>query len=161
MKKIKTLASLSKIIKQAKKRNNIIVFTNGCFDLFHYGHLVSLRKAKKYGDILIVGVNSDSSVKKLKGKNRPVFSQKERVSIICSLEFVDYCVIFKEETPEKIIKFLKPDIIIKGSDYKEEQVVGYDFVKRYGGKVVLLPLVKGFSTTEIIKKIKNENLKDN
>lgn len=161
MRKIKTLAALSKIIEKAKKQKKTVVFTNGCFDLFHYGHLVSLMEAKKYGDILIVGINSDNSIKKLKGKTRPVFSQKERANIVCGLESVDYCVIFNEDTPEKVIKTLKPDIIAKGNDYKRKDVVGYDFVKKYQGKVVLLPLVKGLSTTEIIKKIKNENSENN
>ncbi|MCL5674361.1 MAG: D-glycero-beta-D-manno-heptose 1-phosphate adenylyltransferase [Candidatus Omnitrophica bacterium] len=161
MKKIKTLVSLSEIIKKAKEQKKIIVFTNGCFDLFHYGHLISLVEAGKHGDILIVGINSDSSIKKLKGNGRPVFSQKERAGIVCGLRCVDYCVVFNESTPAKVIKTLKPDIIAKGADYKKEDVVGYDFVEKYGGKIVLLPLVKGISTSEIIKKIKNEDIENN
>ncbi len=161
MKKIKTIDSLSRIINKLKQGKKRIVFTNGCFDLFHYGHLISLMEAKKHGDILVVGINSDSSMKKLKGKGRPIFSQKERANIICGLECVDYCVVFDEDTPAKVIKALKPDVIAKGADYKKEDVVGYDFIKRYKGEIILLPFVKGISTTEIIKKIKNENFKNN
>ena len=152
--KIKNLSELKNIISKLKKEGKKIVFTNGCFDILHIGHIRCLKEAKKHGDILVVGVNSDSSVRRLKGENRPYIEEKERAEIISSLEMVDYVIIFDEDTPLKIIKELKPDVIVKGGDYKEKDVVGGDFVKRYGGKVVIAPLVKGRSTSLLVEKIK-------
>ncbi len=131
-----------------------VVFTNGCFDLLHLGHIEYLEKAYYLGDKLIVGVNSDASVQKLKGKNRPLRSVEERTRLLAALEFVNAVVVFEEDTPEKLIKTLKPDILVKGGDYSEEQIVGADFVKSYGGKVEIIPLLEGFSTTEFLKKLK-------
>lgn len=152
-KKIKSLKELKKIVEKLKKSRKKIVFTNGCFDILHAGHLYSLEKAKKLGDILIVGINSDSSVKKLKGKGRPIVNEKQRSYLISGLACVDFCVIFNEETPIKVIKAIKPDIIVKGSDYKKNQVVGKDIVESYGGKVKIINLLPGLSTTYLIKKI--------
>jgi len=152
--KIKNLSELKNIISKLKKEGKKIVFTNGCFDILHIGHIRCLKEAKKHGDILVVGLNSDSSVRRLKGENRPYIEEKERAEIISSLEMVDYVIIFDEDTPLKIIKELKPDVIVKGGDYKEKDVVGGDFVKRYGGKVVIAPLVKGRSTSLLVEKIK-------
>ena len=130
------------------------VFTNGCFDIMHLGHITILENAYHLGDHLIVGVNSDSSVKRLKGESRPIFPENDRARMLASLEFVDLVVIFEEDTPENLIKILKPDILVKGEDYKDKEVVGREFVESYGGEVILLPLVKGYSTTEIIRRIK-------
>lgn len=152
-KKIKTLGVLKKIISNLKKKGKIIVFTNGCFDLLHYGHAKYLEDAKKYGDYLVVAVNSDASVKKIKGAKRPVVTEKDRVSLIAALESVDYAVIFNEENPLSIIKELKPDVLVKGADWNKDSIVGADFVKSYGGKIATIKLSKGRSTTDLIEKI--------
>ena len=137
-------------------KNKKIVFTNGCFDVIHSGHIHTLKEAKKHGDILILGLNSDSSIKRLKGPNRPILSEQERVEILKSLEFIDYIVVFDEDTPLNIIKEIKPDILVKGADYKDKLIVGKKEVEKYGGKVVLINLIEGKSTTNIIKKIKEK-----
>ena len=149
--KIVTIDELEKILEEHK--NKKIVFTNGCFDIFHVGHLRYLKEISKYGDILILGVNSDASVKRLKGENRPIVSEKERAELLASLSFVSYIVLFDEDTPYEIIKRIKPDIITKGGDYKPEDVVGKDIVDAKGGKVVICPLTENKSTTNIINKI--------
>lgn len=132
-----------------------IVFTNGCFDLLHLGHIDYLSKAKDLGDILIVGVNTDKSVKKLgKGDNRPITDEHSRAILMASLRFVDAVVLFDEETPYELIKTIQPDVLVKGSDYKAEDVVGYDIVKAKGGEVISIDLVPGYSTTAIEEKIK-------
>ena len=128
---------------------------NGCFDIFHVGHARYLKQASTYGDILIVGVNSDSSVKRLKGSERPIIPEKERMELLADLQCVSYVVKFSEDTPYELIKKLQPDIITKGGDYKPDDVVGKDIVENRGGKVVLCKLVEGKSTTNIITKIKN------
>ncbi|MCX7957252.1 MAG: D-glycero-beta-D-manno-heptose 1-phosphate adenylyltransferase [Endomicrobia bacterium] len=149
---ITNLANLKKTVKFLRKQNKKIVFTNGCFDIIHRGHIYVLKKAKSYGDILIVGVNSDSSVKKIKGENRPVNNQKARAEVLDSIKYVDYVVIFYENTPYKLITELKPDVIVKGGDYSLKEIVGWGIVP----KVVRVKLKKGFSTTSIIEKIKNK-----
>lgn len=154
--KIVTLEELLKILKN--RNNKKIVFTNGCFDLFHVGHSRYLKQAASYGDTLIIGVNSDSSVKRLKGKERPIVTEKERMELLASLECVSYVVKFEEDTPYELIKAIKPDIITKGGDYKPEDVVGKDIVEANGGSVIICPFIEGKSTTDIVKKIK-ENLK--
>jgi len=161
--KLKSLKNLSKIVSKIKKHGKKVVFTNGCFDILHYGHAKYLEKAKKLGNYLIVGVNSDRSVKIIKkDKNRPVNSQFERASVLSALSSVDYIVIFNELTPYKLIKTLKPNIIVKGGDWKKEDVVGKDVVESYGGKVVIAQYIKGYSTTNIIKSIiKNSRAKKN
>lgn len=147
---------LKEIIKKLKKEGKKIVFTNGCFDLIHKGHIYLLKEAKKLGDVLIVGLNSDSSIKKIKGKGRPILKEKERSFIIDNIKGVDYVVIFNEKTPFKLIKEIKPDILVKGGDYKEEEIVGGEFVKKRKGKVIIIPYLNGFSTSKIIERIKHE-----
>lgn len=134
--------------------NKRIVWTNGCFDLLHLGHIDYLSKAKDHGDILIVGVNSDESVKRIKKASRPITDETSRSLIIASLHFVDAVIIFNEDTPYELIKFVQPEILVKGSDYKTEDVVGYDIVKAKGGEVVTIDLLPGYSTTEIEEKIR-------
>ncbi len=145
LKKIKT------IVKKLKQQNKKIVFTNGCFDILHKGHITLLKKAKRYGDVLIVGLNTDSSIKRIKGKDRPINPQNARAEILDSIKYVDYVVLFDEDTPYKLITEIKPDVVIKGKDYKLKDIVGWGIVP----KIVRIDLVKGFSTTELIKKIKN------
>ena len=148
---IKSFEEIEQIVTRLKKNNKKIVFTNGCFDIIHSGHISYLEKAKTLGDILIVGLNSDDSVKKLKGSNRPINTQKDRAYILASLKSVDYVVIFNEETPYELIKKIKPDILAKGADYKGKTVVGSDIV----AKVKLIEFYKGKSTSNIIKKIRS------
>lgn len=151
--KIKKIGALKKIVASLKIKNKKIVFTNGCFDLLHLGHVKYLEQAKKKGDILIVAVNSDSSVRKIKGKGRPLNNENDRVSLIAALESVDYAVIFSDETPIKIIQAIRPDILIKGADWKKDNIVGSKFVASYGGKALTIELIKGRSTTNLIRKI--------
>jgi len=144
---------LKEIVEELKREGKKIVFTNGCFDILHIGHINYLREAKNKGDALIIGLNNDASVKKIKGQGRPIIPQNERAEILAALEFVDFVTIFEEETPLNLIKEIKPDILVKGGDWKKEEVVGSDFVESYGGKTVLIPLVEGKSTSLIIEKI--------
>lgn len=125
------------------------VFTNGCFDILHIGHIRLLQQAKELGDMLIVGVNTDDSVRRLKGGNRPINSEKDRVDLLMAIKYVDEVIIFNEDTPYKLIEIIKPDIIVKGGDYVPDEVVGRDLAK-----VVIIPFVDGHSTTSIIKKIR-------
>ncbi len=134
-------------------KEQVIVFTNGCFDIIHSGHLDLLKEARSYGDKLIVGLNSDKSISKLKGPQRPIIDQSERKKILSALKFVDEVIIFNEENPLKLIKKLKPSILVKGADYTKEQVIGGEFVESYGGQIKLVKLVKGKSTSNIINKI--------
>ena len=136
---------------QSKK----IVFTNGCFDLLHLGHIDYLSKAKDLGDILIIGVNTDDSVKRLKGAARPITDENSRSLIIASLQFVNAVVLFDKETPYELIKLIQPDVLVKGSDYKPEDIVGYDIVKAKGGEIVTIDYLDGYSTSELEKKIKS------
>ncbi|MCX8163740.1 MAG: D-glycero-beta-D-manno-heptose-7-phosphate kinase [Candidatus Micrarchaeota archaeon] len=154
-KKIVNIYELLNYLKKAKDENKKIVFTNGCFDLLHVGHADLLSKAKKLGDILIVGLNSDNSVRRLKGEKRPIINQQQRASLLAALNAVDYVVIFDEDTPIELIKKIKPDILVKGKDYKKEDVVGREIVESYGGKVELIELLEGISTTSIVEKISN------
>ncbi len=140
---------LKDIIDQAKTAGKRIVFTNGCFDIIHKGHVRYLSKAKKLGDILVVGLNSDQSVKRIK-PGRPINNEDDRAEVLSSLEMVDYVVIFDEDTPYELIKFLRPHILVKGGDWKVEDIVGSDLVER----TISLPYVEGVSTTGIIKRIK-------
>ena len=148
---IKTRSQMLHILSELKKKGKKIVFTNGCFDILHIGHVKYLEKAKNFGDILILGLNSDDSVKKLKGKNRPINSQADRAYILASLEVVDYLVIFDEDTPLELIKLIKPDVLVKGSDYEGKEVVGQDIVK----ELKLIQFIDGKSTTGTIKRIKS------
>ena len=140
---------------EASKSNKkqVIVFTNGCFDIIHSGHLDLLKEARSYGDKLIVGLNSDKSISKLKGPERPIIGQSERKKILSALKFVDEVIIFNEENPLKLIKKLKPSILVKGADYTKEQVVGGEFVESYGGEIKLVKLTKGKSSSKIINKL--------
>ena len=131
-----------------------IVFTNGCFDIIHVGHIRDLSKAKELGDILIVGLNSDESVKKLKGDNRPINSFEDRAILLSSLRFVDSVIMFKEQTPDNLIKKIVPDILVKGGDYKLEDIVGYQTVIENGGQVKTLSFYDGYSSSNYINKIK-------
>ena len=139
------------IIRLRKKHNNI-VFTNGCFDLLHKGHIDLLNKASTYGDILIVGLNSDRSVTQIKGPERPINNQYFRSEKLLELNSVDDVIIFDEDTPQNLIHELQPNILVKGGDYKKNEIVGAREVEKKGGEVVILPLVPGYSTTEIIKE---------
>ena len=129
-----------------------VVFTNGCFDIIHAGHIDYLSKARNLGDVLVVGLNSDESVRRLKGPQRPINDVDARSKVLASLFFVDYVIVFEEDTPLYLIKSVRPDILVKGGDYTRDTVVGADFVESYGGKVVILPFIKGYSTTSIINK---------
>ena len=131
-----------------------VVFTNGCFDVLHFGHVHYLREAKKLGDILVVGLNSDDSVRRLKGPARPVNGEKERAFVLAALSFVDYVTLFEEDTPENLIKTVRPDILVKGGDYALDQIVGADFVMQNGGIVTTIPFVEGYSSTHIIEQLK-------
>jgi D-beta-D-heptose 7-phosphate kinase/D-beta-D-heptose 1-phosphate adenosyltransferase len=151
--KIKGRETLRKIIYNLKGKRKRIVFTNGCFDLLHVGHLRYLEKAKTLGDILVVGVNSDRSVRGLKGPKRPILPEKERTEILSGLECVDYVTLFNEPTPLKLISLLKPHVLVKGGDWTKEDVVGRETVEGLGGKVVILPFVDGSSTTNLIETV--------
>ncbi|MDT8304183.1 MAG: D-glycero-beta-D-manno-heptose 1-phosphate adenylyltransferase, partial [Sedimentisphaerales bacterium] len=137
-----------------RRGNNIVVFTNGCFDVIHRGHIEYLEFCKSQGDIVVVGLNSDKSVKAIKGPERPINNQHDRVAILAALEVVDYITVFDEPDPLNLIKKIKPDILVKGQDWAEKGVVGREFVESCGGKVLLAPLVEGKSSTVTIEKIK-------
>lgn len=137
----------------AVRKNKKIVFTNGCFDLLHIGHVKYLKEAKSKGDFLIVGINSDESVKRLKGPTRPIQNENDRSEILAALESVDATVIFTEDTPENLIKMVHPDVLVKGGDWKIHQIVGGEFVQGYGGQVLSLMFIDGKSTTSIVSKI--------
>ena len=134
-----------------------IVFTNGCFDILHQGHIDYLAKAADYGDVLIIGLNTDESVKQLKGNSRPVQDEISRAMLLASLHFVDAVVLFNDSTPYELIKAIQPDTLIKGSDYKPEEIVGYDVVTKKGGNVVTIDYLEGYSTTGLINRIKRMN----
>lgn len=148
-----TLTRLLSIRSKVKERGRSVVFTNGCFDLIHKGHLDYLKKSKSFGDVLIVAVNSDSSVRKVKGKGRPILPQKDRAEIIAALEPVDYVFIFNEDTPLRVINVLKPDILVKGADYRLSEIVGAREMKSWGGQVKRVKLTEGRGTREIIQTI--------
>lgn len=151
--KIKSAAGLTKILAGLRAGRKKIVFTNGCFDIIHPGHVVYLAAAKKLGDILVVGLNSDSSVKKIKGSGRPINDERSRAIVLSALEPIDYICIFSESTPYNLIGRLRPDVLVKGGDWKASCIVGSDIVKSYGGRVRTIPFVKGFSTTSVIEKL--------
>ncbi len=155
MKNILSRENLKERLDSLKNEGKTIVFTNGCFDIIHAGHVRYLGEAKKLGDILVLALNSDSSVKAIKGERRPIVPQDERAVVVGSLESVDYVTLFDEETPLRLIEYLRPHILVKGGDWDEENVVGRDAVREWGGTVVIIPEVKGASTTNIIEKIRN------
>ena len=153
MNKIYSREKLKKEIDRLRKEGKKIVFTNGCFDILHVGHTRYLEEAKKLGDVLVLGLNSDDSVRSLKGEKRPVTPENERADVVAALETVDFVTIFPELTPLKLIEYLKPDVLVKGGDWKEEQVVGRESVEKWGGRVIIIPEIKGSSTTNVIEKI--------
>jgi D-beta-D-heptose 7-phosphate kinase/D-beta-D-heptose 1-phosphate adenosyltransferase len=148
-----TLDGARIMIKSWRSSGKKIVFTNGCFDLLHPGHINLLHQARSFGDRLVIGLNTDSSIKRLKGELRPILSEQDRAAILNALDCVDLVVLFEEDTPLKLIKSLKPDVLVKGADYKPEEVVGRKFVESYGGEVRLVPLLEGYSTTGIARKV--------
>lgn len=152
--RIVTFEEIQLQVKRWRLKSKSIVFTNGVFDLLHEGHLAILSKAATYADILIVGLNSDNSVKRLKGENRPINTEHSRALILASLIMVDNVVVFEEDTPLQLINAIMPDVLVKGGDYTIENIVGAKEVLENGGKVEIFPLEKGFSTTGIIEKIK-------
>jgi rfaE bifunctional protein nucleotidyltransferase chain/domain len=139
-----------------KRNGKKVVFTNGCFDLLHPGHIRSLETARALGDVLLVGINSDESVRTLKGEGRPVIPEQERAEILASLECVDAVVVFDELTPQRVVAALLPDVLVKGGDWPGNQIVGREEVEAAGGQVVLVEVLPGYSTTEILKKIRGE-----
>ncbi len=152
--------SLDQIIKQCavwRFKEKKIVFTNGCFDILHLGHIEYLAKSLDSGNVLIVGLNSDASVKKIKGPNRPISDEHARAMFLASLSFVHAVVLFDEETPYELIKCIQPDILVKGQDYTVEQIAGNDVVRARGGDIKTIELTPGYSTTEIIKKIRESS----
>lgn len=153
MSKIKGLRALKTALEKVRARKARVVFTNGCFDIVHAGHVRYLRKARSYGDCLVVGLNSDVSVRAIKGPTRPIVPQDERAEVLSSLEFVDYVVIFDEPTPLRLITAIRPDVLAKGADWAARDIVGNSVVRANGGRIRRVTLVKGRSTTNIIKRI--------
>lgn len=151
--------SLNRMLAFWQFKDKKVVFSNGCFDIIHQGHIDYLSKAADLGDILLIGVNTDASVHRLKGETRPINDEYSRVLILSSLSFVAAVVLFDEDTPYELIKKIQPDILVKGDDYKAESIVGYDIVTQKGGEVITIPLVEGFSTSGIEKKIVALNTK--
>lgn len=151
--KLKTLAGLVKTVKALRKKGKRIVFTNGCFDILHAGHVRYLKRARSLGDALVVGLNSDSSIRAIKGETRPIVPEKERAEVLSALECVDYVVIFKEPTPLKLIEAILPDVLAKGADWAAKEIIGGGCVKNSGGRIARITLVKGRSTTNIISRI--------
>ena len=152
--KVKTLGELVSIIHELRRQGKVIVFTNGCFDLLHHGHVRYLDQAKTLGDVLIVAINSDTSVRTLKGPGRPVMPQAERVEVLAAIASVDYVTIFDELTPEGVIQALAPDVLVKGGDWTVDQVVGREIVEGQGGRVLSLPYVEGASTSRLLRRIR-------
>lgn len=151
--KLLSREALETKLAEWRSARETIVFTNGCFDILHRGHVEYLAQAADLGDKLIVGLNTDASVKRLKGESRPVNDEKSRALLLSALQFVDAVVLFGEDTPYELIKQVQPDILVKGNDYKPEEIVGYDIVTAKGGKVLTIDLVEGFSTTNIISRL--------
>jgi rfaE bifunctional protein nucleotidyltransferase chain/domain len=151
--KILNKEKLKKVLEAQRREGKKISFTNGCFDILHVGHVRYLSEAKKTGDVLILALNSDVSVRTIKGEKRPLVPQDERADVVAALESIDYVTVFDEPTPLELIEYLMPDVLIKGGDWAEENIVGRDAVKSWGGKVVVIPETEGASTTNIIEKV--------
>lgn len=151
--KIVSRGELPRLVSQARGRGKRIVFTNGCFDILHVGHIKLFELARAHGDLLIVGLNDDASVRNLKGEARPLIGENERAHVLAALDAVDHVTIFSEATPMALIEIIRPDVLVKGGDYTLQEVVGRDFVEGYGGRVELVPIVAGFSTTELVRRI--------
>ena len=154
--KIKNLKELRKIVVAAKKRGKRVVFTNGCFDIIHLGHIRYLEKTSSLGNKLVVALNSDASERRLKGDRRPIIPAQERAAIVAAFECVDYVIIFAETTPLRLIKTLQPDVLVKGGDWRKPDIVGKDFVESYGCKVLSVGFVKGYSSSSIIARIRRD-----
>ncbi len=148
-----SLQGFQEMLSYWRARNKKIVFTNGCFDILHLGHVDYLSKAANCGDVMVIGINTDFSVRKLKGQGRPVNNQDARATLLASLFFVDAVVMFDHDTPYDLIKEVQPDVLVKGSDYKEEDIVGNDIVRAKNGRVIAIDLLEGYSTTNIINKL--------
>ncbi|MFO8053607.1 MAG: D-glycero-beta-D-manno-heptose 1-phosphate adenylyltransferase [Bacteroidales bacterium] len=151
------IVSRQQAFRKAQQLNNAgkkLVFSNGCFDILHHGHIEYLAKAAGFGDVLMIGLNTDDSVKRLKGKDRPLNPENSRAILLAALQFVDYVVLFDEDTPYKLIKAVQPDVLVKGKDYKAEEVVGYDIVAAKGGEVKTVEFVEGFSSSDIMERMK-------
>jgi len=153
MNKICSRDELKAVIGRLKKKGKKIIFTNGCFDILHAGHTRYLSEARKLGDVLVLALNSDSSVRAIKGKTRPIVPEAERAEVLAALSSVDYVTVFDELTPLALIEFLRPDVIVKGGDWSEKDIVGADAVRSWGGRVAVMPEVEGASTTNIIEKV--------
>jgi len=151
--KVKTQEELKEIISDLHAAGKKVVFTNGCFDIIHTGHVRYLKVAKGYGDVLVVAVNSDESVRKIKGEKRPIMSQAERAEVLAALGMVDYVTVFEEADPHRVITELQPDVLVKGGDWDLEQIVGKGVVEERGGKVCSVPYIEGASTTGIVERI--------
>jgi D-glycero-beta-D-manno-heptose 1-phosphate adenylyltransferase len=154
-KKIQSFEQIEKTVRTWQKAGKTVVFTNGCFDLLHYGHLHYLADARDLGDKLIIGLNSAASVKRLKGEHRPINDELTRQHLLAALEIVDAVVVFETDTPLDLICRVAPDILVKGGDWRPEQIIGYEFVLKNGGKVMSLPFVVGYSTTNLEEKIRS------
>lgn len=158
--KIKTVRELRKITARLKQKGKKIAFTNGCFDILHYGHVQYLENASSKADVLVVGLNKDSSIKRIKGINRPIVNEKDRARVLAALESVDFVVLFGEDTPLNLIREIKPDLLIKGADWQKCKIIGADFVSKYGGKVTTVKFAQGYSTTNLIKNIAQKFCKE-
>ncbi len=152
--KIVSINEIKGIVEQLKRKGKKIGFTNGCFDILHAGHVLYLERSKSLVDILVLGLNSDNSIKRIKGARRPINGERDRAIVVAGLESVDWVVIFDDDTPIKLIELVKPDVLIKGADWKDKGIVGGDFVKSYGGRVEFVGLYEGRSTTSVIEKIR-------
>ena len=152
--KLASQAALVRLVRRAQARHRTVVFTNGCFDLLHAGHVTLLERAKRAGDLLIVAINSDRSVRALKGPGRPLVGQRDRARVLAALSSVDYVTIFDARTPQRLVERLRPDLLLKGADWGATQIVGRDVVERRGGRVLRLPLVKGYSTSRLVERIR-------
>ena len=141
------------MISRLKARGKKVGFTNGCFDILHVGHIRYLKKAKTQGDILVIGLNTDRSVKQIKGEKRPIVPEKERAEVLSALEFVDYVILFDDPDPFLLIESLKPDVLVKGADWPKNKIIGREFMEKMGGRVVRIPLVRGASSTGVIERI--------
>ncbi len=151
--KIKNRSEIIKLAESIRKRGKRVVFTNGCFDILHRGHVKLLEKAKSLGDVLVVALNSDASVRKLKGPKRPLNNQRDRAAIVAALSPVDFVTFFNEPTPENLIKQITPDVLVKGGDWQKKYIVGSGYVESQGGKVYSIKFVKGYSTSQFINRI--------
>lgn len=155
--KIISFDNIQKQVLKWREENKKIVFTNGCFDIIHRGHVDYLSKAKDLGDKLIIGLNTDLSVRNIKGNTRPIQDEQSRAIILAAMQFVDAIVLFSDSTPYSLIKEIQPDILVKGADYKKEDIIGYDIVSQRGGTVETIEFIEGYSTSNIERKIKNAN----